>query len=139
MFRRRLRIVASNVALCVRLEGNTEGNIGNVALIVALFVRLEGNKSLTFGSGGPDAEATEDSGAPLRGATDDFRQPLQSRFSHIHFAAQALSSSTDVPALKRSPAATFAPLAREAMFSPDEPMPLEPDVANGMMVLSVKS
>ena len=44
---RRLRIVASNVALCVRLEGNIEGNIGIVALYVALFVLPEGNKSLT--------------------------------------------------------------------------------------------
>ena len=39
--------VASNVASCVRPEGNRQGNIGFVALNVALSVRPEGNKSLT--------------------------------------------------------------------------------------------
>lgn len=39
--------VASNVAFCVRPEGNKKSTPGNVALNVALCVRSEGNKSLT--------------------------------------------------------------------------------------------
>ena len=42
--------VASNVAFCVRREGNKQGNIGIVASNVALFVRPEGNKPLTVWS-----------------------------------------------------------------------------------------
>ena len=58
---------------------------------------------------------------------------------YSHFEAQFFNSSTEALALRRSPALTFAPLARAAMFSPDEPMPLEPDVANGIIVLPEKS
>lgn len=42
--------VTSNVAFCVRREGNKQGNIGIVASNVALFVRPEGNKPLTVWS-----------------------------------------------------------------------------------------
>ena len=60
-------------------------------------------------------------------------------YFYSHFEAHCLSSSTEALALKRSSAAVFTPLARSAMFSPDEPMPLEPDVAKGIMVFPEKS
>ena len=64
---------------------------------------------------------------------------LNSIKPYSNLKAHSLISSTVAFALKRSPVMTFAPFARLAIFSPDEPILLEPEVAKGIIVFPEKS
>ena len=59
--------------------------------------------------------------------------------AHCSPSAQARSSSSLAPALKRLPSSQIAPLVSCSMFLPLLPMPLPPEVQNGIMVLPLKS